>query len=138
MKVIREINRRNILLKHKFHDDERFVRVYKRIDEANGKRKMYEPFIISKVETDRVDALNKIREQVDDILYHDSNAIRNEGYFSGLVMSRVSNTLKTMNLVSMNIPAATITQTMHDMQEIHRLIVMEYTNQYKQYKFKTA
>ncbi|HCS87752.1 MAG TPA: type I restriction endonuclease subunit R [Bacteroidales bacterium] len=138
MKVIRDINHRNILLKHKFHDDERFVRVYKRIDEANRKRKMYEPFIISKVETDRVDALNKIREQVDDILYHDNNAIRNEGYFSGLVMSRVSNTLKTMNLVSMNAPAATIKQTMHDMQEIHRLIVMESTNQYKQYKFKTA
>lgn len=35
MKKIREINRRNNILKKKYKGDERFVRIHKRIEEEN-------------------------------------------------------------------------------------------------------
>ena len=130
MKVIREINNRNILLKHKMGDDERFVRIYKRIDEQNATRKMDEPFIISRVEMERVEALNRIREQVEGILFEDRRTIENEAYFGQEVMTRVSNTLKEMHLAD--------SSRREDRLEIRRLIVQEYTTQYQQYKFNAA
>lgn len=130
MQVIREINHRNILLKHKFNDDERFVRIYKRIDEQNNRRPATEPFIISKVETERLEALNKIREQVDEILFNDHRLIENEAYFGQEVMTRISHTLKAMNLASAS--------QRKDRLELQRLIVQEYTTQYKSYSFKAA
>lgn len=129
MKVLREINQRNLLLKHKMGDDERFVRIYKRIDEQNATRKIDEPYIISKVEMERVEALNRIREQVEDILYQDRRTIENEAYFGQEVMSRVVKTLKDMRLES---------TCREDRLELRRLIVQEYTTQYQQYRFKAA
>ena len=130
MQVIREINHRNILLKHKMGDDERFVRIYKRIDEQNSKRPATEPYIISKVETERLDALNKIREQIDEILFNDHRLIESEAYFGQAVMTRISHTLKAMNLASAS--------RRSDRLELQRLIVQEYTTQYKSYSFKAA
>ncbi len=130
MKVIREINHRNLLLKHKMGDDERFVRIYKRIEEQNAVRKMDEPYIISKVEMERVEALNRIREQVEAILYEDRRTIENEAYFGQEVMTRVSNTLKEMHLAD--------SSRREDRLELRRLIVQEYTTQYQQYKFNAA
>lgn len=39
MKKIREINRRNNMLKKKYQGDERFVRIHKRIEEENENEK---------------------------------------------------------------------------------------------------
>lgn len=130
MQVIREINHRNILLKHKMGDDERFVRIYKRIDEQNIKRPATEPYIISKVEMERLEALNKIRESVDEILFKDHRIIENEGYFGQAVMTRISHTLKAMKLASAS--------RRSDRLELQRLIVQEYTTQYKSYSFTVA
>ena len=127
MTVIREINRRNMLLKHKLSDDERFVRIYKRIDEQNKTRKMDQPFIISKVEEERVSALNKIREQIEDMVYKNENCMENVDFFRRQVMSRISHTLLALNLAN--------SATLEDKQEIQRLLVQEYTMQYKQYRF---
>ena len=128
--VIREINHRNLLLKHKFNDDERFVRISKRIEEENRKRTPQEPFIISRVEMERVEALNKIREEVDEILFNDRRKIENEAYFGQEVMTRISHTLLSMGLAK--------TATLDDKKTIRRLIVQEYTTQYQQYKFNAA
>lgn len=122
MKVLRDINHRNLLLKHKLSDDERYVRVYKRADEQNSQRKMDEPFIISKSEMERVDAINKIRRQVEQILFEDQNTIRNEAYFAREIMSRITTTLRGMNLTS----------NREDRAELQRLILREYTTQYQQ------
>lgn len=130
MKVIREINHRNLLLKHKMSDDERFVRIYKRIDEQNAKRTSNEPFIISKVEMERVEALNRIREQVEEILYEDRRTIENEAFFGQEVMTRISNTLKEMHLAD--------SSRREDRLELRRLIVQEYTTQYQEYRFNAA
>ncbi|MBR1514620.1 MAG: type I restriction endonuclease subunit R [Bacteroidales bacterium] len=128
--IIREINHRNLLLKHKFNDDERFVRISKRIDEDNGKRTPQEPFIISRVEMERVEALNKIREEVDEILFNDRRKIENEAFFGKEVMTRISHTLLGMGLAK--------SATLDDKKTIRNLIVQEYTTQYQQYKFRAA
>ncbi len=124
MKTLREINRRNLLLKHKLSDDERYVRIYKRVDEQNQKRTKEEPFIISKVETERVDAINRIRRQVEQILFDDRNTILNPSYFAQEIMSRITATLRGMNLSS----------NREDRAELQRLIQKEYTTQYQQIK----
>ena len=130
MQVIREINHRNILLKHKMGDDERFVRIYKRIDEQNIKRPATEPYIISKVEMERLEALNKIRESVDEILFKDHRIIESEAFFGQAVMTRICHTLKAMKLASAS--------RRSDRLELQRLIVQEYTTQYKSYSFTVA
>ena len=88
---------------------------------------MTEPFIISKVEEERVEALNKIREQIEDMVYKNEHCMENEAFFRKEVMGRISHTLKALNLAQSATPK--------DKQEIQRLIVMEYTTQYKQYRF---
>lgn len=130
MQQIKEINMRNTLLKHKFNGDERFVRIHKRIDETNATRTMTQPYIISKVEMERVAALNGIREEVDKLLYNDRAIINNEDYFNQEVRQRVATMLKAMNLSSVS--------NRDDRLIITRLIVKECTNQYQQYKFRSA
>jgi len=77
-----------------------------------------------------LDALNKIRVQVDEILFNDHRIIENEPYFGQEVMTRICHTLKAMNLDAAS--------QRKDRVELQRLIVQEYTNQYKTYNFKAA
>ena len=135
---IRDINRRNIVLKHKFNEDERYVRIYKRIEEQNNGRTTQQPYIISKADFERVEALNKMKQQIDEVLYKDERAMDNEKFFRNTVRNRVFTTLVAMNLLRQNVSADIRNRNMQDIQEISRLIISEYTNQYKQYTFKTA
>ena len=130
MKQLREINVRNNLLKSKFYGDDRFVRIHKRIDEENNTREMTQPYIISKVEMDRVEALNHIRRSVDELLFNDSQILHNEEYFSREVMQRVTTQLKAMRLNTDG--------NRSDRLHITRLIIKEYTQQYQNYKFRSA
>lgn len=130
MKQLREINLRNNLLKSKFYGDDRFVRIHKRIDEENNTREMTQPYIISKVEMDRVEALNHIRRSVDELLFNDSQILHNEEYFSREVMQRVTTQLKAMRLNTDG--------NRSDRLHITRLIIKEYTQQYHNYKFRSA
>ena len=62
----------------------------------------------------------------------------NEKFFRNTVRNRVFTTLVAMNLLRQNVSADIRNRNMQDIQEISRLIISEYTNQYKQYTFKTA
>lgn len=77
---------------------------------------------------DRLDALNRVREEIDKMLFQDSQVIHNEDYFNREVMRRITGELDAMNLASVR----------SDRQIITRLIVKEYTNQYNNYKFHSA
>ena len=61
MKKIREINRRNRILKSKYKGDERFVRIHKRIEEQNEKR---EKPIISKQEYEIAENLANMKQDI--------------------------------------------------------------------------
>lgn len=95
MKKIREINRRNNILKRKYKGDERFVRIHKRIEEQNQKR---ERPIISAYEYEIAENLAKMKEEIDQRLYLDINILDNEPAFQQDVLAIIGKELLAMKI----------------------------------------
>ena len=119
MKKIREINRRNNILKKKYQGDERFVRIHKRIEEENGKR---EKPIISKAEYEIAESLSKMKREIDNRIYLDINIIANENSFKKDTLAMIGH-----QLIDLGINAS-----ISDRKFINNLIANEYINQYNQ------
>lgn len=117
MKKIREINRRNNMLKRKYKGDERFVRIHKRIEEQNKKR---ERPIISAQEYEIAENLSKMKDGIDKMLYLDINILDNEPAFQKDVLAIIGK-----ELLSMNIRA-----DIKDRKYINNLITSEYLQQH--------
>lgn len=116
MKKIREINRRNNMLKSKYKGDERFVRIHKRILEQNQKR---ERPIISKQEYEIAENLSQMKSQIDQMLFLNIHLLDNESSFQQDVLSIVGR-----ELIDMNIRA-----DIKDRKYINNLITTEYLQQ---------
>lgn len=116
MRKIKEINRRNNALKRKYKNDERFVRIHKRIEEENIHR---DPPIISKMEYEVCDNLLKMKYYIDGIVYDNCNIVLNEDNFSKTVLQKVSIELRDSGIKA-EIP---------DRKFIARLISNEYLMQ---------
>jgi len=125
MKKIREINRRNELLKKKYRDDERFVRIHKRIVEENEHR---ERPIISQHEAEIAEQLNELKSSIDERVYHNIRVMDNEEAFNKDVLALVS-----QKLVEMMIDA-----TLEDRKFIRNQIAGEYILQYNQFNQPVA
>ena len=119
MKKIREINRRNNILKKKYQGDERFVRIHKRIEEENEKR---EKPLISKTEYEIAESLSKMKREIDNRIYLDINIIANENSFKRDTLAMIGH-----QLVALGIKAS-----LPDRKFINNLIANEYINQYNQ------
>ena len=119
MKKIREINRRNNMLKKKYQGDERFVRIHKRIEEENEKR---EKPLISKTEYEIAESLSKMKREIDNRIYLDINIIANENSFKRDTLAMIGH-----QLVDLGIKAS-----LPDRKFINNLIANEYINQYNQ------
>ena len=119
MKKIREINRRNNILKKKYQGDERFVRIHKRIEEENEKR---ERPIISKAEYEIAESLSKMKREIDNRIYLDINIIANENSFKRDTLAMIGH-----QLIDLGINAS-----ISDRKFINNLIANEYINQYNQ------
>lgn len=120
MKKIREINRRNNILKKKYQGDERFVRIHKRIEEENEKR---EKPLISKTEYEIAESLSKMKREIDNRIYLDINIIANENSFKRDTLAMIGH-----QLVDLGIKAS-----LPDRKFINNLIANEYINQYNQF-----
>jgi Type I site-specific restriction-modification system, R (restriction) subunit and related helicases len=116
MMKIREINRRNLILKKKYKGDERFVRIHKRIEEENKKR---EKPIISEYEYEIASKLSQMKQVIDNMIYLNFNILDNEDAFKRDVLSIIGNKLFEMN-VDTNIS---------DRKYINNLITTEYLQQ---------
>lgn len=116
MAKIREINRRNNLLKKKYRGDERYVRIHKRIEEENAKR---EKPIISSGEYEIAENLSQMKSQIDNMIYLNSHIVDNEDAFKRDVLAIIGS-----KLVDMGIPA-----TLSDRKFINNLITAEYFQQ---------
>lgn len=93
MAKIKAINRANKALQNKYADDEKFVRIHKRIREENEERARRTPPqkpIISQSDLEIARSLNAIKQGVDHQVLLDCHKLQNDGYFSQLVMSRMS------------------------------------------------
>ena len=119
MKKIREINRRNNILKKKYQGDERFVRIHKRIEEENEKR---EKPLIFRTEYEIAESLSKMKREIDNRIYLDINIIANENSFKRDTLAMIGH-----QLVDLGIKAS-----VPDRKFINNLIANEYINQYNQ------
>ena len=122
MKKIKEINARNNLLKKKYNNDERFVRVHKRILEENAKRPVA---IISNNEMTLCENLYEMKRLIDSYVDLNPHMLETDSQskFKQDVMSNVAT-----KLYSLGIKAA-----IDDKKYITNLISTEYINQYNSY-----
>lgn len=123
MAKIREINRANEALKRKYNDDEKFVRVHKRIVEENEKRQNRTPKekpLISENERIIAESLKKIKDDLDTQLYYNINLIDNQAEFSQSVLMKTSYGLYELH----------ITAPVSDKRFISNQIINEYNNRY--------
>ena len=77
---VKEINRKNVLLKEKYKNDERYVRVHKELKNNQFK---------DKKESQIYEALLATKENVDDIVLRNSQIIKNEGFFAQDIMQKI-------------------------------------------------
>lgn len=123
MRKIREINRRNNMLKKKYADDEKFVRIHKRIIEENKKRVASSPSkkpVISSSERVIAEELSKIKASIDSLIYLNINVLANESSFNQQVLAEVGKKLVQLGIES----------TLEDRKYIRKYIADEYLGRY--------
>lgn len=109
---IKELNRRNDLLKEKYEGDPKYARVHKRLLEA-GKP--------SKLKTVIIEALQQIKEQTDLAVLSRNDSLSNESYFASQVARLVFAEFQKSLETKMDVPTTKF---------ITQLIVDEYLNEY--------
>ena len=121
MEKIREINRLNNMLKRKYREDEKFVRIHKRIREENAKRSIPpEKPVISLRETEIMENLTRVKEMIDETIYYNVNVLGNPPVFNQDVLQAVSLRLKDMDIKA----------SVDDRKFIQRQIAEEYLADY--------
>ncbi|MEA5429216.1 type I restriction endonuclease subunit R [Arcicella lustrica] len=75
-----ELNRKNNLLKAKYQNDDKYVRVHKRIIERGG---------ISKRESEIYETLMNVKQEADDKVLLNTKMLNNENYFEQMVLKTV-------------------------------------------------
>lgn len=103
MKKIKAINRANKVLQSKYNNDDKYVRLHKRICEENSRRNATEPPerpIISRTEMDIAIALGAIKQGIDEQVYNDWHKVLNEGYFDQMVMQNLSVQLTSLKVAA--------------------------------------
>lgn len=101
MEKIKKINRANAVLRAKYNDDEKFVRIHKRIKEENERRINATPrerMLISESDVEIAAGLNAIKKAIDMQIYLDCNKLNNAGFFDQLVMMQLATTLDNLNV----------------------------------------
>lgn len=122
MAKIREINRLNNMLKRKYREDEKFVRIHKRIREENAKRSIPpDKPVISLRETEIMDNLNRVKDMIDETIYYNVNVLGAPDYFNQGVLKVVSEKLFEMDIKA----------SLEDRKFIQRQIAEEYLADYE-------
>lgn len=111
------------MLKRKYRDDERFVRIHKRIREENSRRSIPpEKPVISLQESKIMENLNLVKDMIDDTIYYNVHILGNPPAFDQSVLRAVS-----LKLFDMKIEAS-----IQDRKFIQRQIAEEYLASYEQ------
>ena len=109
---VKELNRRNNLLKAKYDNDAKYARLHKRIVEKGG---------ITKRESDIQESLADIKQKADEKVLLNMKLMQNESYFSQQLLQMVMGAFDKIR-VELNPEAARF---------INGLLVREYMNEYK-------
>jgi type I restriction enzyme R subunit len=108
---IRELNRKNNLLRDKYNGDSKFVRVHKRLLERGG---------LTQTERNLHSALFSVKSDVDEKVWQNTQMLDNEEFFNKLMMSNVISSF-TSEHIPLN-PEIT--------RYINGLVVREYINEF--------
>lgn len=109
---VKELNRKNDLLKIKYDQDEKYVRIHKRLMEKET---------LSVKETQLYEALQSIKQYTDEQLIRNSRIMDNESYFGDYLMQLLVTELKENRNMKIDFSTA---------KSINSLILNEYLNQY--------
>ena len=112
---VKELNRKNDLLKAKYDQDEKYVRIHKRLMEK-GKLTLKEMQLF--------EALQQIKKETDAQLFRNGRLTQNEAYFNDYLLQLVVNELQEKRKMNLDFDTA---------KSINGLIVNEYLNQYNGY-----
>ncbi|MCX6317293.1 MAG: DEAD/DEAH box helicase family protein, partial [Bacteroidetes bacterium] len=108
----KELNRKNNLLKAKYEQDEKYVRIHKRLLEKGT---------LTAKEMQLFEALQSIKQATDEQLIHNSRIMENESYFGDFLLQLLVTELTDNHNIKMDFATA---------KSINSLIVNEYLNQY--------
>lgn len=111
-KKIKELNRRNNLLKTKYKNDPKYARIHKRLVEKGN---------ISKKESQIFDALLAVKNEADLQVLQNTKLLNNESYFNAQMMNLVIKQFKGKNKIPLNAQAS---------KYINTLVVNEYINEF--------
>lgn len=109
---VKELNRKNDLLKAKYEHDEKYVRIHKRLMEKGQ---------LSVKEMQLYEALQTIKQQTDDQLIRNNRIMENESYFGDFLLQLLVTELKENRSMKLDFATA---------KSINSMIVNEYLNQY--------
>lgn len=113
---VKELNRKNALLKAKYENDEKYARIHKRLTTEHK---------MPAKEIQIQDALMDTKAQVDGIFLNNMNLLQNDEYFKDEVMSIVINQFIDSQKINLDYNTTEI---------INHLIVKEYQQQYNYYR----
>lgn len=109
---VKELNRKNNLLKAKYEQDEKYARIHKRLMEKGT---------LTLKEAQLYDALQTIKHQTDDKLLKSKGLIENEAYFNKFLLNLVVKELKQEKKMDIDYDTT---------DAINTLIVNEYLKEY--------
>ena len=109
---IKELNRQNNLLKEKYNNDPKYVRIHKRLVEKGT---------ITKKESKIYEALQAVKQNADLQVLQNTKLLENEDYFSKEMIKLVIQKFKNENKIPLN-PEST--------KYINNLVVNEYINEF--------
>ena len=110
---VRDLNRRNNLLKAKYQQDAKYARVHKRLRERQNR--------LTERESQLFQALESVKQEADEAVLNNQAMIANEDYFERMVQRLVIAQFKNTHKIPLDVQAA---------REIKQLIVREYLNEY--------
>ena len=123
IKKLNDLYRYNNTLLNKYRGDEKFVRIHKRIQEENNRRKTQQGnILISNYDEEIMNTLNNIKSEIDQKVYDRNDILKRDAYFEQTVMTLISNAIDKLNLES----------TRDDRLFIQRRITKQYLEQYNQ------
>ncbi|MBU4690926.1 type I restriction endonuclease subunit R [Mycoplasma zalophi] len=96
---IDKLQRNNDNLCKKYNGDVKFVRLHKRTNEENIKRKEKSlNYIISDKDTEIMEVFLNLKKEIDKMVFDNKHIIKKEAYFNQTIMSKITSTLKIKNI----------------------------------------
>jgi type I restriction enzyme R subunit len=119
---LRDIQKRNDVLLKKYHGDEKFARIHKRIREINKDREEHQQKPMFSFHDDEILViLNMIKEDIDSKVYDRNDILKKDAYFNRTVMTLINGCLYHFPQIK---------PEMDDYRFIQSKISQQYINQY--------